>query len=48
MANEYIIVPTVAPGRVTPHTDAVQAVIWHLPVSHPLVSVARTTWESTA
>ena len=47
VADECIIVPTVNPDRVTPHTEAFQAVIWHLLVSHPLVKAARTKWEST-
>lgn len=32
------------PGRVTPHTEAFQAVAWHCLVSHPLLQVKRTTW----
>ena len=47
VADECVIVPTVTPERVTPHTEAFQAVIWHLLVSHPLVKVAETKWEST-
>lgn len=30
--------------RMTPHTEAFQAVIWHALVSHPLLQKARTTW----
>ncbi len=41
-----IVVPTVEPGRVTPHTEAFQAVIWHLLVSHPALQRRPTTWES--
>lgn len=47
VADECAIVPTVNPDRVTPHTEAFQAVLWHLLVSHPLVKVAETKWEST-
>lgn len=47
VADECVIVPTVTPERVTPHTEAFQAVIWHLLVSHPLVKTAGTKWEST-
>lgn len=47
VADECVIVPTVTPERVTPHTEAFQAVIWHLLVSHPLVKTAETKWEST-
>jgi len=31
---------------VTPHSESLQAVIWHLLVSHPLLKVASTKWES--
>ena len=47
VADECIIVPTVNPEKMTPHTEAFQAVIWHLLVSHPLVKAARTKWGST-
>ena len=47
VADACVIVPTVSPDRVTPHTEAFQAVVWHLLVSHPLVKVAKTKWEST-
>lgn len=46
VANECVIVPTVNPERVTPHTEAFQAVVWHLLVSHPLVKASQTMWES--
>jgi D-sedoheptulose 7-phosphate isomerase len=41
------IVPTVNPEAVTPHTEAFQAVIWHLLVSHPRLKIQQTKWEST-
>jgi D-sedoheptulose 7-phosphate isomerase len=47
VADACVIVPTVSPDRVTPHSEAFQAVVWHLLVSHPLVKVADTKWEST-
>jgi D-sedoheptulose 7-phosphate isomerase len=46
-ATACVIVPTVNPDRVTPHSEAFQAVIWHLLVSHPKLKVAQTKWEST-
>ncbi len=46
VADACVIVPTVDPGAVTPHTEAFQAVIWHLLVSHPAVQAAPTKWES--
>jgi D-sedoheptulose 7-phosphate isomerase len=42
-----VIVPVVNPSHVTPHSEAFQAVIWHLLVSHPKLKVAQTKWEST-
>jgi D-sedoheptulose 7-phosphate isomerase len=47
VADACVIVPTVNPETVTPHTEAFQAVIWHLLVSHPLVQIAAAKWEST-
>ena len=47
VADVAIIVPTVNPGNTTPHSEAFQAVIWHLLVSHPTLKVAQTKWEST-
>jgi D-sedoheptulose 7-phosphate isomerase len=46
-ANACVIVPTVNPDHVTPHSEAFQAVVWHLLVSHPKLKVNRTKWEST-
>jgi D-sedoheptulose 7-phosphate isomerase len=46
-ATACVIVPTVNPEHVTPHSEAFQAVVWHLLVSHPKLKVARTKWEST-
>jgi D-sedoheptulose 7-phosphate isomerase len=47
VADVSVIVPTVNPAHVTPHTEAVQAVVWHLLVSHPALQAAPTKWEST-
>ena len=30
--------------RITPHTEAFQAVVWHCLVSHPLLQMAATKW----
>src|SRR5438128_5671382 len=46
VANACVIIPTVNPDHVTPHTEAFQAVIWHLLVSHPKLKVLPTKWES--
>ena len=47
VADAAIIVPTVNPATITPHSEAFQAVVWHLFVSHPALKVRETKWEST-
>ena len=47
VADACVIVPTVNPENVTPHSEAFQAVVWHLLVSHPALKSAQTKWEST-
>jgi D-sedoheptulose 7-phosphate isomerase len=47
MADAAVIIPTVNPENITPHSEAFQAVIWHLLVSHPLLKIKQTKWEST-
>ena len=46
MADACAIVPTVNPVNVTPHSEAFQAVLWHLLVSHPKLKVTPTKWET--
>jgi D-sedoheptulose 7-phosphate isomerase len=46
VADGCVVVPTVNADMVTPHTEAVQAVVWHLLVSHPRLKSAPTKWES--
>src|SRR5215813_871870 len=46
VADVAIVIPTVNPANVTPHTEAFQAVVWHLWISHPTLKVAETKWES--
>jgi D-sedoheptulose 7-phosphate isomerase len=45
-ADACVIVPTVNVETITPHSEAFQAVIWHLLVSHPLLKRNPTKWES--
>jgi D-sedoheptulose 7-phosphate isomerase len=47
-ADACVIVPTVNPENVTPHTEAFQGVILHLLVSHPRLKAAATKWESVS
>jgi D-sedoheptulose 7-phosphate isomerase len=48
VADVCIIVPTVNVDTITPHSEAFQAVIWHLLVSHPKLKENQTKWESSA
>lgn len=48
VADACVIVPTVNEETITPHTEAFQAVIWHMLVSHPTLKAVQTKWESTA
>jgi D-sedoheptulose 7-phosphate isomerase len=47
VAHVTILVPTVNSENLTPHTEAFQAIIWHLLVSHPKLKLGQTKWEST-
>lgn len=46
VADVCMIVPTVNPDTITPHSEAFQAVVWHLLVSHPKLKANQTKWES--
>lgn len=46
VADACVIVPTVNPETITPHSEAFQAVVWHLLVSHPKLKANQTKWES--
>jgi len=46
-AEACVVIPTVSPDRITPHTEGLCAVVWHLLVSHPALKRAATKWEST-
>ena len=46
VADACVLVPTVSPERITPHTEAFQAIVWHLLVSHPALKSHETKWES--
>jgi D-sedoheptulose 7-phosphate isomerase len=46
-ADACVLVPVVHPERITPHTEGLAAVVWHLLVSHPALKRSATKWEST-
>ena len=46
VADACVVIPPINPETVTPHTEAFQAVIWHLLVSHPDLQKYEMKWES--
>jgi D-sedoheptulose 7-phosphate isomerase len=46
VADVCVIIPTVNANNITPHSEAFQAVVWHLLVSHPALKSNETKWES--
>ncbi len=46
VADVCVVIPTVHPDRITPHSEAFQAIVWHLLVSHPALQQSGTKWES--
>jgi D-sedoheptulose 7-phosphate isomerase len=47
VADACVLIPTVNESNITPHSEAFQAVVWHLLVSHPKLKAKQTKWEST-
>ena len=45
-ADACVVIPPLHPDRITPHTEGLCAVVWHLLVSHPALQVTSTKWES--
>lgn len=46
VADACVVIPVVNAAHTTPHSEAFQAVVWHLLVSHPLLKQAETKWET--
>jgi D-sedoheptulose 7-phosphate isomerase len=46
MADACVLIPVVESQTVTAHTEAFQAVVWHLLVSHPRLQASPMKWES--
>ncbi len=46
MADACVVIPPIDGELVTPHTEGLQAVVWHLLVSHPSLKAIQTKWES--
>ena len=47
-ADAYVVVPPLNPKLITPHTEGLQAVLWHLLISHPELQIHPTKWESVS
>ena len=45
-ADACVVISSLAPDRITPHTEGICAVVWHLLVSHPKLQKNSTKWES--
>jgi D-sedoheptulose 7-phosphate isomerase len=48
VADACVLIPVISADRITPHTEGLAAVVWHLLVSHPALKVTQTKWESVA
>lgn len=46
VADACVVVPVVDAATITPHTEAFQALVWHLLVSHPKLKATEMKWES--
>jgi D-sedoheptulose 7-phosphate isomerase len=46
VAAASVLIPTLDPAHVTPQTEGLQALVWHLMVSHPRLAAATAKWES--
>lgn len=44
VGDVVVVIPTIEASRVTPHTEAFQAVVWHCLVSHPALQQQATKW----
>jgi D-sedoheptulose 7-phosphate isomerase len=47
-AADCVVIPMLFADRVTPHTEGIAAVVWHLLVSHPALQREATRWESVS
>lgn len=47
-AQACVVIPPLFKDRITPHTEGLAAVVWHLLVSHPVLQINKTKWESAS
>ena len=45
MADASVLIPTVSPAFITPQAEGLQALVWHLIVSHPTLAASTAKWE---
>lgn len=48
VADACVVIPPLVAERITPHTEGLAAVVWHLIVSHPAMQQVGTKWESVS
>ena len=48
VADAVVLIPVVNDAHITPHSEAFQAVVWHLIVTHPAIKANETKWESVS
>ena len=48
VADACVVIPPLVSDRITPHTEGLCAVVWHLLVSHPALQTHGTKWEGVA
>ena len=46
LADACVVIPPLYGDHITPHTEGLCAVLWHLLVSHPALARVPTRWES--
>jgi D-sedoheptulose 7-phosphate isomerase len=46
LADASVLIPVEAPNHVTPQTEGLQALVWHLIVTHPQLARNTAKWES--
>ena len=47
-SDACVVIPPLSTERITPHTEGLCAVVWHLLVSHPALQLNVTRWEQVA
>ena len=48
VGDEVLVLPTIDPAHITPHSESFQAVVWHCIVFHPSLKILQSRWEGIA